>query len=165
MNPLLVQYYGKGRAMTASSPFGAMTPRARYGIANPAPEPRGPELDIARVRFRMLKISEIQAGMSFPDDYDLLDFSGEDKARLLGNAVTPKSAEFLVAPLVEAITGQTRLSGGPVHGPRTGGLAPEGGLLRRGRSSPPSGGRPVHAGSGNPGPRHRTMEVSEQGGA
>jgi DNA (cytosine-5)-methyltransferase 1 len=54
--------------------------------------------------FRMLEPHEIHAGMAFVPDYVVLG-SKRQKVKQLGNAVTPPSAEVLVAALVECITG------------------------------------------------------------
>ncbi|KOX13707.1 hypothetical protein ADL05_18635 [Nocardiopsis sp. NRRL B-16309] len=107
VDPLLVQYYGKGRTLPASGPIGTLPTKERYGVATPPPGP----VDIDRVLFRMLTIEEIQRAMAFDEAYRLLEYSKRDQARLLGNAVTPPAAEILLSPLVEAITGEYRESG------------------------------------------------------
>lgn len=60
--------------------------------------------DINDCTFRMLAPSEIQAAMAFHDDYTLLGTKRE-RVRLLGNAVTPPAAEWLITALRDSLEG------------------------------------------------------------
>lgn len=107
-DPLLVEYYGTGRAYPAQRPMGTLTTKDRFGVAT-APAPAN--FDIDQVRFRMLSIHEIRAAMAFPDQYLLPIPSKRVNCRLLGNAVTPNAAEVILSALVETVTGQQWPSG------------------------------------------------------
>lgn len=98
---LLVPYYGNGRARPATGPVGTLSTRDRYAIAT---DPGA--LALADVRFRMLEPAEIQAAMAFPKQYRVLPPAKRDRVRLLGNAVTPTTAEVIVSALTEAITAE-----------------------------------------------------------
>lgn len=112
---LLVPYYGNtGSAVPAAQPVGALTSRARYGVAHLDGVDLAdvPEVDdlvdelIGDVRFRMLTTREIGDAMAIDASYRVLASSKRDITRLYGNAVTPPVAELIVSALVEAITGE-----------------------------------------------------------
>lgn len=94
---LLVPYYGKGTARAVSDPIGTLATRDHYAFVKGA-------VDINDVLFRMLEPHEIGRAMSFADQYIVLG-SKREKVRQYGNAVTPNSAEVIVAALTEVITG------------------------------------------------------------
>jgi DNA (cytosine-5)-methyltransferase 1 len=52
--------------------------------------------------YRMLQIHEAQKAMAFPEEYILLG-SIKDKMRLLGNAVTPPTEEWLITQCISSI--------------------------------------------------------------
>ena len=62
-------------------------------------------VDVDDCTLRMLAVHEVQAGMSFDDDYVLLGKAKRNKIKMLGNAVTPPSSRDLGACVMEAITG------------------------------------------------------------
>lgn len=107
---LLVPYYGNtDSSRPASDPFGAMTARDRYGLAQPGDvDLETPDVDalLPEVLFRMLEPHEIAAAMAFEPTYRVLAKSKRDKVRLFGNAVTPPVAEVIVSALVECVTGE-----------------------------------------------------------
>jgi len=83
--------------------MGALSCRDRHGLVNslpPAPAPA--DLRIEDLYFRMLKPHEVQAGMAFDHDYQVLGNSRE-KVKQLGNAVTPPVMEMLVERCIESL--------------------------------------------------------------
>jgi DNA (cytosine-5)-methyltransferase 1 len=58
--------------------------------------------DVDDCLFRMLLPAEIQAGMAFPDTYEVLG-NKREKVRLLGNAVTPPAMRDLIAAVAESL--------------------------------------------------------------
>jgi DNA (cytosine-5)-methyltransferase 1 len=106
---LLVPYYGNtDSSRPATGPFGALTARDRYGLAQPAADMDAADVEalLLDTRFRMLEPHEIAAAMAFDPAYRVLARSKRDKVRLYGNAVTPPVAELLGCALVECITGE-----------------------------------------------------------
>jgi len=106
---LLVPYYGNAdSSRPAGDPFGALTARDRYGLAQPGVDLSEPDVDVilAETLFRMLEPHEIAAAMAFEPTYRVTARSKRDKVRLYGNAVTPPVAELLVSALVECVTGE-----------------------------------------------------------
>lgn len=94
---LLVPYYGSSEsAAPTSRPVGTLTTRDRYALVDviaPAVED---------CSFRMLRASEVQAGMAFRPDYQVLG-TRREVIRQLGNGVTPPAAEFLIRAVVESL--------------------------------------------------------------
>jgi DNA (cytosine-5)-methyltransferase 1 len=98
--PLLMSYYGRGGVLGASEPIGTLPTRDRWALLT-----SDGQIDIDRVRFRMLGTDELRRAQSFPDGYR---FGPKDKrtiARQTGNAVPPPMAEILACAVIEAITG------------------------------------------------------------
>jgi site-specific DNA-cytosine methylase len=58
--------------------------------------------EINDLYFRMLKPHEVQAGMAFDHDYQVLGNSRE-KVKQLGNAVTPPVMEMLIERCVQSL--------------------------------------------------------------
>lgn len=82
----VMPYYGSGSGRTGRSldrPLGTVTTRDRWAVVDGD-------------RMRMLQPPEYQAAMSFPSDY-LLEGPRDQQINLLGNAVCPPVAEFVVA--------------------------------------------------------------------
>lgn len=97
---MLVSYYGNGRAQPATRPVPTIPTRDRFALVS---------TDVPAIEdctFRMLGVAEIQAGMAFEPDYQILGTSKRLRIRQLGNAVTPPAARDLIAALTEAITGE-----------------------------------------------------------
>ena len=65
----------------------------------------GVAVDVDDCTLRMLAVDEIKQGMAFDAGFLFVPTSGENKIRMLGNAVTPPAARDLAACLMEAITG------------------------------------------------------------
>jgi DNA (cytosine-5)-methyltransferase 1 len=82
--------------------MGTLSTRDRFAVLRPTTAASVDPLDCT---FRMLEPAEIQAGMAFPGDYQILG-SRRERVRQAGNAVTPPAARDLIAALVHAITGQ-----------------------------------------------------------
>jgi DNA (cytosine-5)-methyltransferase 1 len=82
--------------------MGTLSTRDRFAVLRPT---TATSLDPLDCTFRMLEPTEIQAGMAFPPDYQILG-SRRERVRQAGNAVTPPAARDLIAALVHAITGQ-----------------------------------------------------------
>jgi DNA (cytosine-5)-methyltransferase 1 len=105
---LLVPYYGStDSARPSADPFGALTAKDRYGLAQPG-EFEGLDVEdiLPRVRFRMLTVAEVCLTMAFDLDYQVVATAKRTKVRLYGNAVTPPVSELIVSALTEAITGE-----------------------------------------------------------
>jgi DNA (cytosine-5)-methyltransferase 1 len=94
----LVKFYGTGRVQSLDAPLGSLTTHDRFGLVTPygIELADGLYLDI---RFRMLKVSELAAGMGFGESYR---FEGAKKARVkqIGNAVEVHQAEALCYALL-----------------------------------------------------------------
>lgn len=99
--PLVMSYYGKGSVRPVSEPIGTFPTKDRWGLLT-----SDGRINIDKIRFRMLKVPEIQRAMSFPPDYVLTPRDQRTKVKLLGNAVPPLMAEVVVSLIVEAITGE-----------------------------------------------------------
>lgn len=96
---MLVEYYGNGRAVPVTQPIPTIPTKDRFALVS-STVPR-----VEDCTFRMLEISEIQAGMAFAPTYTILGTAKRDRVRQLGNAVTPPAARDLIAAMTEAITG------------------------------------------------------------
>lgn len=82
-------YFGSNIAgYSVDRPLWTLTTRDRYAL-------------IEENRMRILMTSEVQAAMGFPDDYILTGKSKVDKF-MLGNAVCPPVARWLVSEIMEA---------------------------------------------------------------
>lgn len=104
---LLVPYYGSSdSAQPAAEPVGALTTRARYGLATAGNLDMHELPDLDDVLFRMLEDDEIGRLMGFDPRFRNEAPSKRIRVRLYGNAVTPPVAEVIVSALVEAITGE-----------------------------------------------------------
>lgn len=124
---LLVPYYSKGTASTASDPLSTITTVEKHafvtmlrgtnspkdvgqpldtfaanGTHHGLAEPRS--IDIEDCEFRMLEPHEIMAGMAFPKDYIMLGTKRE-QVKMSGNAVTPPAARDLISIAAETLTG------------------------------------------------------------
>lgn len=111
VNAMLVPYNGKGTALPAMGPVGAIPTHDRWSMVQSAAD-----IDILDVLFRMLKPEEIATAMAFLDGYVVLGKSNRVKVRQYGNAVTPPAAEVILNALVEAISG-TEMERWPVGCP------------------------------------------------
>lgn len=93
IEPMLVEYYGKGRCLPVTAPMGTITTRDHFGLLESTSEAcqEGFLLDIL---YRMLTTKELARAMGFPDDYQ---FHGtkKDVIRQIGNAVCVRVAEAL----------------------------------------------------------------------
>lgn len=98
VEPILVPYYGTGRARPTNAPVGTLTTRDRYALVE------GSRLDIM---LRMLQPHELSAAMSFPADYK---FSGNkgDVVRQIGNAVPVGVASALARAILGRSLGEKR---------------------------------------------------------
>jgi len=102
--PLLVPYYTTGTARPLTEPAGTLSTVERYGLAD-ADVIEGVVADlIDDVRFRMLEPAEIGGAMAFHTLYEVLG-NRREVIRQYGNAVTPCTAEVLMAAIVEAVRG------------------------------------------------------------
>lgn len=111
---LLVPYFRTGLATPADEPIGTLTTHDRYALVmrtNAGDEQRSVaqrDLLIPAVNdtfFRMLDPGEVQLGMAFARDYQVLG-NRREVVRQLGNAVTPPAARDLIAVVAEALTGE-----------------------------------------------------------
>ncbi|MFE3196880.1 DNA cytosine methyltransferase [Embleya sp. NPDC059237] len=100
---LLIPYYRTGKAHSVRNPTGTVTTVDRNGLLIPPP---GRPIDIDACLYRMLTADEIRRAMGFDATYTLQGIH-RARVRMLGNAVTPCTAEILVSCLVEALTGET----------------------------------------------------------
>ncbi|WP_424533713.1 DNA cytosine methyltransferase [Sphaerisporangium viridialbum] len=98
--PLLMAYYGNGRAQSVNQPVGTLPTRDRWALLTP-----DGQIDVSSILFRMLKIAELRRAQSFPDDYQFVADTARDKVKLIGNAVPPPMAEILACAVIEAIVG------------------------------------------------------------
>lgn len=105
---LLVPYYGSSdTAQPAANPFGAISTRDRYGLAQPGDFwDWDVEAILPKVRFRMLEPHEVAIAMAFDRSYQVVTKVRKTMLRLYGNAVTPPVSELIISALVEAITGE-----------------------------------------------------------
>jgi DNA (cytosine-5)-methyltransferase 1 len=94
--PMLVKYYGTGRAHPVTQPVDTITTKDRMGLAVPLAKGEY-AIDIL---FRMLQPHELAAAMSFPKDYE---FTGkkEDVVKQIGNAVACRTARALCLAILK----------------------------------------------------------------
>lgn len=90
VEPVLVPYYGNGRARPVSVPVGTLTTHDRFALVE------GSRLDIM---LRMLQPHELSAAMSFPADYKFAGNKG-DVVRQIGNAVPVGVARSLARSII-----------------------------------------------------------------
>jgi hypothetical protein len=90
-------YNGSNVLQGLDDAMGSMSTRDRHALLMGEQQPR-----IEDLYFRMLKPHEVQAGMAFDHDYQVLGNSRE-KVKQLGNAVTPPVMEMLIERCVESL--------------------------------------------------------------
>ena len=101
-------YNGSNVLQGLDDAMGSMSTRDRHALltGHRQPDNRQPSTDnplrIDDLYFRMLKPHEVQAGMAFDHDYQVLGNSRE-KVKQLGNAVTPPVMEMLVERCIESL--------------------------------------------------------------
>lgn len=93
VEPLLVQYYGNGHAVSLKEPIPTLTTKDRYALVGT--DQYGLELG-----FRMLQPNELAAATGFPKDYV---FTGTkvDVVKQIGNAVPPNFAKALFGQILK----------------------------------------------------------------
>ena len=101
---MLVRHNGVGRrsgqmCSPATEPVRTLTTKGHQSLVAVEPADR---IDINDCYFRMLETHEIQAAMAFHHDYVLVG-NKREKAKQLGNAVTPPAAEWLLAKVGESL--------------------------------------------------------------
>ena len=104
---LLVPYYSTGVARPVSSPLGTLSTRDRFALVG-VPDAVVDEDQLPAVEdctFRMIAAKEIQRGMAFADDYQVLGTKTE-QVEGFGNAVPPPFSEVILSALAEAIYGE-----------------------------------------------------------
>ncbi|MFI6889136.1 DNA cytosine methyltransferase [Streptosporangium canum] len=98
--PLLMPYYGNGTVAPASEPVGTLPTRDRWALLT-----SDGRINIDKVRFRMLKVPELQRAQSLPAGYRFGPKDQRTIVRQIGNAVPPPMSEILTCAVVEAILG------------------------------------------------------------
>lgn len=93
VQPMLVQYYGTGHAVSLKNPVLTLTTKDRYALVGT--DKKGIELG-----FRMLQPHELAAATGFPKDYV---FTGTkvDVVKQIGNAVPPNFAKALFKQILK----------------------------------------------------------------
>lgn len=93
VQPMLVQYYGTGHAVSLKNPVPTLTTKDRYALVGM--DEKGIELG-----FRMLQPHELAAATGFPKDYV---FTGTkvDVVKQIGNAVPPNFAKALFKQILK----------------------------------------------------------------
>lgn len=93
--PMLVKYYGTGRAHHVGKPMDTITTKDRMGLALPVAN----GCYVVDILFRMLQPHELAAAMSFPKSYQ---FTGkkEDIVKQIGNAVAVRTAKALCVSIL-----------------------------------------------------------------
>ncbi len=93
VSPLIVEYYGNGKAHPIEDPLPTVTTKDRFALLIP---------DNIDIGFRMLQPHELAAATGFPKDYN---FSGNksEVVKQIGNAVPPGFAKALVSAYLEEI--------------------------------------------------------------
>jgi DNA (cytosine-5)-methyltransferase 1 len=99
--PMLVKYYGTGRAKSVNDPVPTMTTKARAGLCVPVASGEY----VIDILFRMLTPGELAAAMGFPKNYE---FTGrkQDVVKQIGNAVAVKTARALCRAILKAEFGK-----------------------------------------------------------
>ncbi|MCA1191696.1 DNA cytosine methyltransferase [Saccharopolyspora sp. 6V] len=94
---------GGSTARHVSEPLATVTASGNHHmLVRDVIEPPRPAPTVEDCTFRMLTPSEIQNAMAFGDSYKLLGTKRE-KVKLLGNAVTPPAAEFLIRAVRDSL--------------------------------------------------------------
>ena len=88
VEPLLMEYYGNGRAEPVNLPVKTITTKDRFALVEPSAKCG---LDI---RFRMLKNNELKRAQGFPDDY-VITGNTTEQTKQIGNAVPVNTAKAL----------------------------------------------------------------------
>lgn len=96
MQPMLVQYYGTGHAVSIKNPVPTITTKDRYALV-------GTDKNGIELGFRMLQPHELAAATGFPKDYV---FTGTkvDVVKQIGNAVPPNFAKALFRQVLKEMT-------------------------------------------------------------
>jgi DNA (cytosine-5)-methyltransferase 1 len=93
--PFLVPYYGatleRGVGRSVDRPLGTITTRARYAL-----------VDCSHAWLRMLTASEYRSCMGFGREY-ILPAGLNDSIRMLGNAVVPDVAAYVLGHVMKAV--------------------------------------------------------------
>ena len=92
VEPLLLEYYGNGRALPVSEPVPTVTTKDRFALISNC------NLDI---RFRMLNNNELKRAQGFPDNY-ILTGNTTEQTKQIGNAVPVNTAEALAKGAMSA---------------------------------------------------------------
>lgn len=95
--PFLSSYYGQDQAHRIDETMGTLSTRDRHALVEP-----GADVDVDDCYFRMLQPHEIQAGMAFPSDYEVVG-NKRDRVKQLGNAVTPPVMRDLMKRCVRSL--------------------------------------------------------------
>ncbi|MBP5696948.1 MAG: DNA cytosine methyltransferase [Treponema sp.] len=96
VQPMLVQYYGTGHAVSIKNPVPTLTTKDRYALV-------GTDKNGIELGFRMLQPHELAAATGFPKDYV---FTGTkvDVVKQIGNAVPPNFAKALFRQVLKEMT-------------------------------------------------------------
>lgn len=100
--PFLAQYNGESDARPIDEALPTATSRDRNALVLPD---RGDPPAVEDCYFRMLQPHEIQAGMAFPGEYQVLG-TKRDQVKQLGNAVTPPVMRELIRRCVQSLEGE-----------------------------------------------------------
>ena len=92
VEPMLVQYYGNGHAVSLKEPIPTLTTKDRYALIGT--DKYGYELG-----FRMLQPKELAAATGFPKDY-IFTGTKVDVVKQIGNAVPPNFAKALFGQIL-----------------------------------------------------------------
>lgn len=96
--PYFLSYYYSSSAIVSgmAESVGTITTKERVALVNHQPK-------IEDCMYRMLHPGEIQAVMSFPDDYIILG-NRREKVKQLGNAVTPPVMQWIMSKIVKSLS-------------------------------------------------------------
>lgn len=94
--PFVSTYYGRGGSAPITDPIGTQTGVDRHALVMP-------EIDVMDCGFRMFEPHEVQAGMAFAPDYEVLG-NKRDRVKQLGNAVTPPAMAAIVKRVIESLS-------------------------------------------------------------
>ena len=93
VSPIIVEYYGNGKARPVEEPLPTVTTKDRFGIVIP---------DGIDIGFRMLQPHELAAATGFPSNYKFVGNKSE-VVKQIGNAVPPGFANALLSAYLEEI--------------------------------------------------------------
>ena len=93
VTPLVVEYYGNGKARPVTEPLPTVTTKDRFGIVIP---------DGIDIGFRMLQPHELAAATGFPENYKFAGNKSE-VVKQIGNAVPPGFANALLSAYLKEI--------------------------------------------------------------